>query len=59
VTRQERDQRALKDAVKTLATILARAEQRAAKEPRLKQGAKLVVKEVRAHYASGKSLLED
>lgn len=55
--REKRDQKAIKDAVDTLATLVARAEQRAAKETN--KGARLTLKEMRGHFASGKSLLED
>lgn len=56
--RKERDQKAVKDAVNKLATLVARAEQRAANETNNKK-ARLTLKEMRAHFASGKSLLED
>jgi hypothetical protein len=55
--REKRDQKAIKDAVDTLATLVARAEQRAAKETN--KTARLALREIRAHFASGKSLLED
>jgi hypothetical protein len=55
--REERDQKAIKDAVDTLATLVARAEQRAAKETN--KEVRLTLKEMRAHFASGKSLLEN
>jgi hypothetical protein len=57
--RKERDQKVLKDAVDTLAALVARAEQRAAKETGTKKTVRLALKEMRAHFASGKSLLED
>jgi hypothetical protein len=57
--RKERDQKALKDAVDTLATLVARAEQRASKETGTKKTVRLALKEMRAHFGSGKSLLED
>lgn len=59
VGRKERDQKTIKEAVKTLDALVARAEQREARETGKKKTVRLALKEMRSHHASGKALLED